>query len=253
MAYYQRSGTSTFGFDLSTPPMIKRLLIANFSVFVVYFIAVRLEFEPLLWLFRALSLIPNWLIFGAVWQPFTYLFLHSPYGFSHILWNMLALWMFGRILEQHFGSKRFLQFYFFCGVGAGLFDVVARIIWGSMDSATIGNSGAVYGIVLAFGYLFPRMPIYLFPLPVTIPAWVLAAFYGGMSFLSLFDGPNTGVAHVAHLTGMLMAWIFITRRPTLPDIDWQQSYRNWRLRRARRKFEVYMNKRDRGDGGGWVN
>jgi len=238
------------------PPMIKRLLILNIAVFIVYFFSTVFQWETLLALFDAVSLIPSWVVKGALWQPFTYLFLHSPYGFTHILFNMLMMWMFGQDLERDWGSRKFLEFYFFCGVGAGLCDVAARFFFGGVDIPTIGNSGAVYGILLAFGWLYPDRTV-LFALIVPLPARVFVAILGGIQFLSTFGSSQSNVSHIAHLGGMAFAWIYLRHRPGFLDIDWKASYRQWKLRRAQKKFEVYMKKRDRnGDGGGpggWVN
>ena len=204
---------------------------------------------------------------GALWQPFTYLFLHDPGGFGHIIFNSLTLWMFGVSLERTWGTRKFLEFYFFCGVGAGLCDVALRsllTLGGSavpdflarmgvgMDIPTIGNSGAVYGVLLAFGLLFPDSTVYfwmLFP----IPARVFVLIMGAITFLMFFGSAGSGVSHVAHLGGMAFAWIYLRSKPKFLDIDWTMAYRQWKLRRARRKFEVYMKKR--GDDGPdrWVN
>ncbi len=240
-------------------PGIKWLLILNTGVFVVYFLATALDLRPLLLLFHGLGLIPKWFLLGALWQPFTYLFLHDPTGFQHILFNSLMLWMFGINLERAWGTRKFLQFYFFCGVGAGLCDVAARLVYGGMDIPTIGNSGAVYGVMLAFGLLFPDATIYfwmLFP----IPARIFVLIVGGIAFLMTFGAAGSGVSHVAHLGGMLFGWIYLRHKPKfldrLSNIDWVMAHRQWKLKQARRKFEVYMRKRDGdgdGDGGGWVN
>lgn len=256
MALPRTFGPSGFGFDFHTPWATKWILIVNFSTFVVYFLATQLGLEPLTDLFYALSLVPSWLIFGALWQPFTYLFLHDPFGFGHILFNMLGTWMFGRMVEQTLGWRRYLEFYFFCGAGAGLCDAGLRFLTGAnTDIPTIGNSGALYGIILGFALIAPRSPVMIFPLPVSIPAWVLAAVYGGIAFLSSFSDPGSRISHIAHLGGMFFAFLYFRRRPSFFKIDWVGSYREWKLRRARRKFEVYMRKRDRngGDDGPWVN
>lgn len=251
MAYYRRNVMPPAQFGGMVPPVIKRLLIANGVLFVAYFLAVNLDIGPLVELFRALSLIPSWLMLGAIWQPVTYLFLHSPFGFSHILFNSLMLWMFGADLERQWGGRRFLEFYLFCGVGAGLVDAASRIALGDAGTATIGNSGAVYGILLAFGMLYPDRPIYfwmLFP----IPARIFVLILGVIAFLSTLGSSGSQVAHVAHLAGMVFAWVYLRHRPKFLDVDWLGSYRQWKLRRSRRRFEVYMKKRDR-HGGGPVN
>jgi len=248
MAHSRRFGSLPVAFGGPLTPAVKKLLIVNVAVFVVYFFAVptRLDIEPLQQLFRALSLIPSWVVFGALWQPFTYLFLHDPYGFSHILFNMLTLWWFGGDLERDWGSRRFLKYYFFCGVGAGLMDVAARFFFGGLNIPTIGASGAIYGVLLAFGLLYPDRIIYfalIFPLPARIFVFIL----GAIAFLSAFGAPGSAVSHVAHLGGMLFGYIYLRRRPRVLDVDWADTYRNWRLRRARRKFQVYMRDRNRRD------
>ena len=251
MAYYRRNAMPPTQFGGMVPPAIKNLLIANGVLFVLYFLAVHLPIPPLEAVFYSLSLIPSWLMLGAIWQPVTYLFLHSPFGFSHILFNSLMLWMFGADLERQWGSTRFLQFYFFCGIGAGLVDAFSRIAMGETGTATIGNSGAVYGVLLAFGLLFPDRPIYfwmLFP----IPAKIFVMIAGVIAFLMTISSSGSQVAHIAHLAGMIFAWIYLRHRPKFLDVDWLGSYRQWKLRRSKRRFEVYMKKRDR-EGGGRVN
>jgi membrane associated rhomboid family serine protease len=234
------------------PPGIKLLLISNCAIFVIYFLSRALNIGPLLGLFHVLSLIPTWVTRGALWQPFTYLFLHSPFGFGHILFNMLALWMFGSDLERDWGTRRFLNFYFFCGVGAGICDVVARLLWGDPDASTIGASGAIYGVLLAFGLLYPHRTVY-FALLFPIPARIFVLILGAIAFLSTFGASGSQISHIAHLGGMVFGYVYLRHRPAFLDVDWLESYRQWKIRRARRKFEVYMKKRDRTGGGGWVN
>jgi membrane associated rhomboid family serine protease len=256
MASHSRFGGFSRGGGLHLggllPFGIKWLLITNSILFVLYFLATVWAITPLLAIFRALSLIPKWVMFGALWQPLTYQFLHSPYGFSHILFNMLMLWMFGAGIERDWGTKRFLQFYLFCGAGAGLCDVVARLFVGDLSTPTIGASGAIYGVLLAFGLLYPHQTVYfwmIFP----IPARVFVLIMGVMQFLLTMGSSGSQVSHIAHLGGMLFGYIYLRSKPKFLDIDWLMAYRQWRLRRARKKFEVYMRKRDGGQGGGWVN
>ena len=258
MRYYPSSSGVHYGFGGIVPFGIKWLLISNCALFVVYYISHIFQLRLLLWLFHGLGLIPNWLIWGAIWQPVTYLFLHSPLGFGHILMNMLMLWMFGSDLERDWGLRKFLNYYFVCGIGAGLLDVAARIVLGgNLSAATIGNSGAVYGVLLAFGLLYPHRTIYVF-LMFPIPARIFVFIVGSIVFLSALGGSGGSVAHFAHLGGMLFGFFYLRYRPAFLDIDWLGSYRQWQLRRARRRFQVYMKKRDgdsgRGSaGGGWVN
>ena len=255
MAYYTRRGPIAFGPGGRLPPAIKWLLISNSAIFVLYFLAVQLEIIPLVWLFHdVLSLTPDWVVKGAIlWQPVTYLFLHSPYGFGHILFNMLMLWMFGSDLERDWGTRRFVNFYLFCGIGAGLCDVAARFLWGhpsELHIPTIGASGAIYGVLLAYGLLYPSRTI-LFWFFFPIPARIFVLILGGIAFLSTFGASGSGISHMAHLGGMAFAFFHLRYRPAFLNIDWVDSYRRWQRRRAQRRFEVYMRKKDRP--GPWVN
>ena len=253
---YSRYGppsSGSYGFGGLVPRGIKWLLIANTAIWLVYFLALHLGIGSLLGFFRAFSLVPSWLLRGALWQPFTYLFLHDPSGFWHLLFNMLMLWMFGSDLERDWGRRRFMNYYFVCGVGAGLCDVAARLLFGgNLSTATIGASGAIYGVLLAFGLLYPNRTI-LFALVFPIPARIFVAILGAIAFLSAIGGPRDTVAHVAHLGGMVFGYFYLRHRPSFLDIDWADSYRRWQRRRAQRKFQVYMKKRNRPGGDDWVN
>jgi len=140
-----------------------------------------------------------------LWQLFTYIFLHG--GFSHILFNLLALWMFGGELENYWGSKKFLWYFLYCGIGAGICtvlftpDIYQRI-------PVIGASGAIYGILLAFGWLFPNRPIliyFLFP----IPAKYFVIIFGLIEFFSSMGGSGGGVAHLTHLGGLVFGFFYM--------------------------------------------
>jgi membrane associated rhomboid family serine protease len=181
-----------------------------------------------------------------LWQPFTYLFLHG--GFFHIVFNLFALWMFGSDLEKLWGSRRFLFYFFMTGVGAALFDVALQP---SAITTTIGNSGAVYGILLAFGLIFPNRPIYLWLLiPVKAKWFVL--IMGLIEFTSSFSNPGSQVSHIAHLGGMLFGFLYL-RGGDLP-YQFELRYHEWRRARLRKKFEVYMRKQeDKDKSGPWIN
>jgi len=181
-----------------------------------------------------------------IWQPLTYLFLHG--GFFHILFNLFALWMFGSDLERTWGPRQFLFYFFLTGIGAAAFDVILQP---SAITTTIGNSGAVYGILLAYGLLFPDRPIYLWLLiPVKAKWFVL--FMGLIEFVSSFSNPGSHISHIAHLGGMLVGLIYL-RGFRLP-FRWKWRYQEWRRARLRRQFETYMRKHDhKDDSGRWVN
>ena len=172
-------------------------------------------------------------------QLFSYMFLHG--GFSHLFFNMFAVWMFGRILEETWGPKRFLFYYIACGVGAGLIQEVVQFIEYEMtlsahNSVNIGTaiipmdqylnlmrtvraSGAVYAILLAFGMTYPNQSLFIFPLPFPIKAKFFVAGYALIELYSGFaNNPNDNVAHFAHLGGMLFGLLFI--------LYWKKKDRN---------------------------
>lgn len=165
-----------------------------------------------------------------IYQLVTYMFLHG--GFEHLFFNMFAVWMFGRILEHVWGPKRFLFYYFVCGVGAGLcqelmqyIDYVvelapyARVDMGggfivSMGEYlnymnTVGASGAVYGILLAFGMLFPNEQMFIFPLPVPIKAKYFVVGYAVIELVLGLTNQGGNIAHFAYLGGMLFGFLLI--------------------------------------------
>jgi membrane associated rhomboid family serine protease len=243
---YRRSGFSSSYF----PPGVKWLLISNIVVFVVNFFAILLlESDP----FRLLGLVPAQVLrLGFLWQPFTYMFLHA--GFWHIILNMFSLWMFGVQLERDWGTRRFLQYYFLCGAGAALCVMAVSIPAGETMFRTIGASGAIYGLLLAFGVMYPETPI-LFSFLFPIKAKYFVMIFGAIEFMSSFT-PGSGVSHIAHLGGMIFGYLFLKVR--IKRISFQpfgalhEQFHEWRLRRARRKFQVYMRKHN-DDRDRWVN
>lgn len=173
-----------------------------------------------------LELTPSRVLHGEVWRLASYLFLHG--GFMHLLFNMLALWMFGSELEYLWGTTRFVKYYFFTGIGAGVCSVLVNL---NSDIATIGASGSVFGLLLAYGMTFPNRPILLyFILP--IPAKYFVALYGLLELFSTVFSRGSGVAHYAHLGGLLFGWLFLKGFPG------QGMYRRWKRDRMKRKFKV---------------
>jgi membrane associated rhomboid family serine protease len=229
---------------------VKWLLIINSVLYVVYFLAAGTAAGQV---FLPLGLVPKSVVGQlALWQLFTYMFLHSPFGFGHILMNMLTLWMFGTPLEQAWGTRRFLHYYFFCGVGAGICVVVLNLVMGTGSTRTIGASGAVYGLLLAFGMLFPRAIIYFFMMFPMEARWYVMIM-GVIVFLSAVGDSGGGVSHIAHLGGMLFGYVWLKRdmgkRPAASSRRKQnlreqveEQYREWKLRRAKKKFQVYLKK-----------
>jgi len=205
-----------------------------------------------------LGLVPSGVVFGLrIWQPVTYLFLHG--NMWHLLINMLMLWMFGRELELVWGKKRFLNYFFLCGVGAGLVTVLVKyfsLFWGNRpsDIPTIGASGAIFGILIANAILLPDRQIWLFPLPIMIPMRPFVAVMGAVEFFSTLSSGGDGVAHLCHLAGMLIGWLYIRRGSFLFRV--RNEVADWKNQRNRRRFEVYMKKAKNeppSDPDHWVN
>jgi len=255
MGISTRSWAPNLGFTGGLPPGTKGLLIANIGIFLIQF------FTPsgsaLAEFFTYCSLVPAAVVkLFFVWQLVTYMFLHV--GISHILWNMLAVWMFGVELERLWGTRRYLQFYFFCGIGAGLCVVVGHYLFGNPAIPTVGASGAIYGLLLANAVLWPdRQVLFSFLIPMKMKYFVM--IIGVIAFLSSFNTASP-VSNVAHLGGMLFGYIFLQiphkgRRPVVRvnlTASLKDAYRSWKLARAKRKFEVYM-KKQKSDRGPWTN
>ena len=193
------------------PTVTKNLIIINVLVFFGTLVAQRYGIDLANYLglhfFLASDFNPAQLI--------TYMFMHG--GFSHIFFNMFAVFMFGPILEQTWGPKRFLFYYILCGIGAGLIQEVNLIGYGiiSMDQylnmmTTVGASGAVYAILLAFGMLYPNNQLFIFPLPFPIKAKFFVIGYAAIElWAGLANSAGDNVAHFAHLGGMLFGLILI--------------------------------------------
>src|SRR6266853_5171516 len=205
-----------FSFNFYLTPAVQWLIVANLAVYI---------FEILLrtfsgasaynWFVGHFGLVPSAVIPGLrIWQPFTYIFLHG--GVGHLLINMLWLWMFGRELELVWGKRRFLNYFFLCGVGAGLIEVLVKTIpmfFGKppSDIPTIGASGAIFGILIANAILFPDRRIWLFPLPVNIPMRPYVAAMGAIEFFFTLGSGGDGIGHLCHLGGMLVGYVYLRR------------------------------------------
>jgi membrane associated rhomboid family serine protease len=206
--YYKPTGFGGFSFF---PPVIKNLLIINVIVFLVTMLAQEVAIDSMhviTWrdiIFRWFALNPlgegnNF----QVWQLITYQFLHV--GFSHILFNMIGLWMFGIEIEHIWGSRKFLYFYLLCGVVAGLFNLFLVPLLGELPAPTVGASGAIYGVLIAFALFFPNRYIFLYFF-IPVKAKYLIGFFVILEFFMVNGGGN--VAHLAHLGGALAGLVFI--------------------------------------------
>ncbi len=210
---------------MNMPPVTKNIIIINVLTFLGSIVAPKYGINLTQWFGLHFFMAPDF----KLYQLFTYMFMHG--GFEHLFFNMFAVWMFGRVLEQVWGPRRFLFYYIVCGVGAGLIQELVQYIQyatvlSGYDSVnmggnyvipmsdylnmmtTVGASGAIYAILLAFGMIFPNQPIYLyFLLPMKAKYFVM-----GYAVLELIFGMSQrgdGIAHFAHLGGMLFGFILI--------------------------------------------
>ena len=193
------------------PPVTKALLIANALVFLLQQALGDVPFLPfMLWPIGSGGDPTTPGVGFGVWQLLTYGFLHG--NWPHIIFNMLALFMFGAPLEYTWGQKRYLSYYMVCMVGAGLCQLAVGA-WmmanGSGGYPTIGASGAIFGLLLAYGMLFPNQRVMLLIPPIPMKARTLVIVYGLFELFVGFTGLQPGVAHFAHLGGMLFGWLMI--------------------------------------------
>ena len=214
MSAYYRPGRFSF-----FPPVIKALLVSNAIVFAFSYVfgAMRIG---------GVRLSDYFLVYGALfplesgyffpWQIFTYMFLHGD--FSHILFNMLALWMFGLELEHLWGSKKFFIYYTLCGLGGGIAHlIISPLLGGGVGAPLVGASGAVFGLLIAFGLLFPDRPIYLYFF-IPMRAKYFVALYMALEFFLLSSGSRDGISHLAHLGGAIVGIIYMVASVGGPTI-----------------------------------
>jgi membrane associated rhomboid family serine protease len=188
----------------SLPPGTQLLLIANFVVYLLQALGLSGPLEQWLALWP-LQNVDDGASFYP-WQLVTYSFLHG--GITHLLFNMLALYMFGSDVERVWGRSRYLTFYFVCVVSAGLTQLLVMPMIG-VYMPTVGASGGVFGLLLAFAMLFPTRRIMLLFPPIPMPAWVFVTGYGLLELYYGVTGTSAGVAHFAHLGGMLGGYLLI--------------------------------------------
>lgn len=235
MRRYPSAYTSSFSFG---PGPISTALKILIGVNVAMFFATSLvgSLTPLLGLMPAAVISRLY-----AWQLITYMFLHG--SLFHILFNMLALWMFGAELERMWGTKYFLKFYFATGAGAGVTTMLVALLPFAfaqqvMYSLTIGASGAIYGLLLAYALYFPDRPIYMYFL-FPVPAKYFVLIMGAISFFSSVSGTGGGIAHATHLGGLLVAYLFLKGSGLHPLAEVKYRYLKWKINRVRKKFDVY--------------
>jgi membrane associated rhomboid family serine protease len=253
---------------LGFPPFtfaVKWLIIANTVVYLFMLLLGAVSPGLAATLTVLTALVPDNVAHGWIWQLVTYSFQHA--GLFHILFNMLTLWMFGAQLEMGWKHRRFLEFYFYCVIAAALTTVSVAYLgtigtFGflgiSPKTMTVGASGGIYGVMMAFALLYGNQEFMMFPLPVSIKAKYLVAILILVSLVGALQGMGTGhrgesVAYFAHLGGALFGWIyirFLPRRGILlasseGSFGIRNRYQKWKRRRMAKKFEVYMSKHDR--------
>jgi membrane associated rhomboid family serine protease len=241
---------------LSLPPFTRAvtwLIGINTAVFLLMELLSWTFPDIVRFTYRHFELIPTEVLHGEIWQVLTYSVLHM--GFWHWFGNMLGLWMFGASIESAWGIRRFLELYVVGVLGAAVTTIAISYahILGNPDQATVGASGGVFAVLIAFGILFAESEIMMIPFPFMIKAKYLIGILIVVTLaLAMSGGGN--VAYVAHLGGLLFGWLYVRRgaKPALVNMNVSEryyglrnSYYRWKRRRAARKFEVYMRQHDR--------
>lgn len=241
---------------LSFPPFTRAVvwLIGINTAFYLLYLALSLAGLPIrTYTLAYFALTPVAVVHGWIWQLLTYGFIH--YEFWHWFGNMLGLWMFGAAIENGWGSRRFVELFSIGVVGAAITTVALSYahVLGNPFNQTVGASGGVFAVLLAFGMLYGDQEIMLFPLPFLIKAKYFVGILIVVTLaLAMTGGGN--VAYVAHLGGLFFGWLYIRRGMKAPLVNlslseryygMRNSYYRWKRRRAARKFEVYMRQHDR--------
>ncbi|WP_266169521.1 rhomboid family intramembrane serine protease [Dyella subtropica] len=182
------------------PPVTRNLLIANIVVYLLQWAMPEWSVPFALW--------PLGSGYFQVWQVVTNAFMHG--GWAHLFFNMFALFMFGGRIERLFGARNFTVYYFTCLVVASLLQlIVLRYFLQDFQTPTVGASGAIFGLLLAFGMMYPQEKLMVFPIPIAIPAWLFVTGYALVELTSGVTGWMPGIAHFAHLGGMLGGFLLI--------------------------------------------
>lgn len=228
---YHEYRTYSFG-PRGITKAVKYLLLINLGMFVL----------ELLWapeLIHLFGLTPALVKKGLIWQLVTYMFLHG--GFFHLLFNMFALWMFGCEIERAWGTKEFVKYYFITGIGAGLLTFILSF---NSQIPTIGASGAIFGILVAFALMFPNRPIYLYFL-FPVKAKYVVIFFAVIEFFASLRYTSDGIGHFAHLGGMVVGYLYIKSDWRIPALFRLSSYLTYfRNVRHKRRMKAVDKKRE---------
>jgi membrane associated rhomboid family serine protease len=251
MPFSSRSYVNRYTPSNRFPAGVKWLLIVNIALFVPYYVQSSLHV-----ILGILALVPAQTVGKfAIWQVFTYMFLHN--SIMDVVWNMLALWMFGAELERTWGTNKFLRFYFSCGVIAALTVIAAAFLFHASGILTVGSSGAVYGLLAAYAVLFPDQTMlfgFLIPMKSKYFVMIIGAIVFLQSYMATVGGQGSAIGVTGMLGGMVGGYLLLRGRKLKlqvrqPAMD---AYKEWKLRRAKKKFQVYLKKRDSGPDR-WVN
>ncbi len=248
MAIGTRSYAQPFLPSDRIPPGVKALLISNVAIFLLLFFG-RGSLDPVA---RDLVLVPSDVVRSLmVWQLATHLFIHTRSMLWPVVWNMLALWMFGGDLERAWGTQRFIRFYILCGAAAGACSVAAAYAFASPDEIVAGAFSSIYAVLAACAALWPdRMILAFLVFPMQLRYFMLVM--AGILFLVSWGGSLLGLVQ---LTGLIFGYVWV-KTPRVGGFDplaWVGAgYKAWKLKRAKRKFQVYL-KRQRSDQDRWVN
>jgi membrane associated rhomboid family serine protease len=235
-----------FSFNFFITPAVQWLIIANVAVYIFEILLQTFSGSSAYnWFVGHFGLVPSAVVPGLrIWQPVTYMFLHDASTIWHILTNMFVLFMFGRELELAWGRNRFLQYYFLTGVGAGLINVIVKVslFWGqpAADIATIGASGAIFGVLLACAILFPDRQVIMFPIPIKMSMRTFVIIMTALEFLGTFGLGGDNISHICHLGGMLVGYVYLRRGSFLYSV--RNTVTDWKMQRNKKRFQVYMNK-----------
>lgn len=226
------------------PAGVRWLLIINVVIFILHWMG-----PPLKPILDQLGLVPVQAVWGLrVWQVFTYMFLHA--GVMSLVWNMLALWWFGAELERTWGTEKFLRFYLICGLAAGSAAILATFAFGQSTSRVVSSAGAIYGLLAAYAIVFPDATL-LFGFLIPMKSKYFVLIIGAIVFIQTFP---ISIGETALLVGMLAGYLLLRGNKLRSEIRQPivSGYKDWKLRRARKKFQVYLKRRDSGSDR-WVN
>lgn len=247
-----RGQTISFSF----PPFagwVKRIILTCTAIYITQLIIDRFFGIPFRRTEDWFALVPVDVLHGQIWQLVTYSLAHD--GFSHLFFNMLTLWFIGAYLESDWGPRRFIECYSFCVVGAALVTVAVsymHLLGADPRVPTVGASGGIFGLLMAFGILYAEQEMYLFPLPFRIKAKYLVGIWVIVAIVAVL-APASNVAVFAHLGGLLFGFLWVKFMPSKGVgfvaseryFGIRNSYYRWKRKRAARKFEVYMRDHDR--------